>query len=254
MDAPLHRLRSERPFRPLDWRWQLAVQLHAGDLPPRCRDWADAPVVRAARFLAGRPDPVLAQALAVRDGPALDRSELEARLLAGQPEAAIATAVGLPRAVVRLSAALFVHVCDRLAARGWLLHHAVGETAFTGLEPGDTDGALKLAAVRLPGESFAVVVRYHRAGLDRVADRDAAAVPDAGERADLRAMRAWLWSPGPAAPDTDLRMWAARQPRAAAVPGVVAALAPPGSRAAAVLDLLSEPAGSRPAVEAVQAP
>ena len=124
----------QNPFRPLDWRWQLALHLieHPSLRRPR---WIDAPVRRARRFLLiqqkrlalgrtfrpERVDPLVHQALEVHHNQPRRRLELEARLLAGQDDETIAQPMALAPELVALFAGLFHDVRDHLPHRDYIL-------------------------------------------------------------------------------------------------------------------------------------
>src|SRR5688572_20659932 len=95
--------------RPIDRRIRLARHLVADDLPEFAPKWADDLVRRAANVLSGgqTDDEVIKSALDLQAGPVLDRSEVEARLLAFQGPADVALAMGLPVSVVDAYAQLF---------------------------------------------------------------------------------------------------------------------------------------------------
>jgi hypothetical protein len=118
-----------------DWRWQMGLRLAGGLKVPRA--WADPGIRRARRFAAAfRVDaagcllpavaaryPVEVETLRLKlTAPPAVRWEVEARVLAGQPAAEIARAVGRPAAVIRLYEDWFFGVRDRLAARSYVLH------------------------------------------------------------------------------------------------------------------------------------
>jgi hypothetical protein len=126
-------LQPDGPFRPPDYRWQLAGRAAAGAFVPA--EWVDAWVQTGQALLACPRDaaavpPPLAAAAAARElalaDPFSRRVEVEARLLAGQPVAAVAAPTGLTAAAVEAYAALFYAVADRLAARSYVVHAVVG--------------------------------------------------------------------------------------------------------------------------------
>lgn len=139
------------PLRPLPWRWQRALYLTAANrrLVPG-RD--DAPTVAAARFLAARragrdraalernwPGLQAARAL-VEAGDPRQRWEVEARLLSGTDDEAIAARCDLAPAAVRWYERLFFHVRDRLAAHDWIAARALGPGLWHGFSPYDLGG------------------------------------------------------------------------------------------------------------------
>jgi hypothetical protein len=146
------------PARPLDWRWRVAGHFRAGPRRLR-RPWDDPWSRRALRFVRaadrrglGHPglakaDPSLAGALTLRSVP--DRAlrlAVEARLLAGMDDEAIATRCGLPAAVVAAYEATFYAVRDRLGHADDLLFAAFGARLYDGGAGGDPVVAVKLLA------------------------------------------------------------------------------------------------------------
>ena len=117
------------PHRALEWRWIVAAFLARTGSRTRLR-WIDGPVRRAARFLrqAARPaksgrsrppgvDLAIARAESLRSGPAhATRSAVEALLLAGLDDRAIAAEVGLSPDVVDCFHGLFFDVRPILRA------------------------------------------------------------------------------------------------------------------------------------------
>jgi hypothetical protein len=145
--VPLH---PDRPDRPLDWRWRKAGRLLELDLRwSRRRD--DEPTREAKLYLAGlrrcrrdagrdalaRRMPAVAGAVALRDGEPRLRAAVEARLLAGLPIGVVAARSGLDPGIVERYENLFFNVVDRLGARGWLTHRAIGIHPGSGPTAGD---------------------------------------------------------------------------------------------------------------------
>jgi hypothetical protein len=150
------------PFAPPDRRWRRAFQLRAGRL--RARGLDDAWVRRARRFLAvlerhgddlDHPrvvaaDPLLAAALGLRatSTPHL-KHEVEARLLAGEGNAAIAAKVGLePRAVAAYHN-VFFDVRGGLGATDLVAAVILGPRLYRGEGYGDPELAARLVGWRL---------------------------------------------------------------------------------------------------------
>ncbi len=141
----LVRLSPDCPTRPVDWRWQKAgLLLDLGLRRLRRRD--DAPTREARRFLAAlrrcRGDahrrrlnermPGVAAAHALSTDPPARRWAVEARLLGGEPPAAIASKEGTTVEAVTRYEALVFNVSDRLGNRGYIAHAAIGQAAHPG--------------------------------------------------------------------------------------------------------------------------
>lgn len=186
MPTELYRLRPSAFYRPFDHRLQLAQRLVAGDLPAPARSWPDAVVERAAAVLRGDgPDAAIEAALRLRqDGPALDRGELDGRILAGHPSEDIATALNLPIDVVEVYGSLFFDV-SRSVDHRWL---AAGGAAV-GFGVTEPEALIRWAGYQgFVGE----VAQYFRQGLDKLAELTEG--PDlAGEEVEtMRSCRRWL--------------------------------------------------------------
>jgi hypothetical protein len=135
----------ESPFRPLDRRWQMAAYFDRNGRRTG-RKWADPWVLRAWRYLravrrAGTPerlpparrDPALVAALALRsDVEPLRRLAVEATLLAGMSDSAIARRTGLADEVIAAYEALFFDVRARLEATDHLVFLVVGPSLYDG--------------------------------------------------------------------------------------------------------------------------
>lgn len=130
--AGLLDLRPDGPFRPPDYRWQLAARLAAGERVPK--KWVDRWVRRAKQVLAARPGravkaPDLRAIEAARElaerGTYWQKVEVEARLLAAESAAAIAAKTGLTAAAVEAYAELFYAVADRLKHPGYIIHQVI---------------------------------------------------------------------------------------------------------------------------------
>jgi hypothetical protein len=125
------------PFRPVDWRSQLAHRLVGH--PTRARPArGDAWLRRAVRFVRaaerrGDPahpalaglDPAVAAAGRLRAGDPRLRLEVEARVLAGEDYAAVAARCGLDPAAVEAYVRLHFDLVDRLAARDYVVFAAL---------------------------------------------------------------------------------------------------------------------------------
>ena len=151
------------PTRPPHWRWEQARLLLEGRLRAnRRRD--DAWVLRARRFheaLAraggdpGHPrlarlDPAVLGAYRLRcSADARPRWEVEARLVAGQDDAAIADRLGVESGEIEAYEAIFYAVRDRLEALDWVAAVVFGPRAYVGLAAEDVDLLAKIVAYNL---------------------------------------------------------------------------------------------------------
>jgi hypothetical protein len=151
-------LQPESPYHPVDWRYRLAEAILSGRLPtPRRR--LDPWVRRAIRFLVDQVagtgdapcpgsallDPALLGAFQVRfSGDSRLRSELEARVLAGQSTAAIAALCGLPPEVVEAHVHVFFDLEGRLGASDYVSAVVIGVALHDG--PSTTDSLPKAFA------------------------------------------------------------------------------------------------------------
>jgi hypothetical protein len=140
------------PFRVPEWRWSRATHLnqtdrrldrrmddewvkHARDAQRRGRSNSQAATVRVAHEIwKGDPD---------------RRGEMEARLLAGDDDAAIAARMALPIEVIDAYAKVFFDVRPAVAAGAsdWVLAEAVGYTPFLGFTRPLPWASWRLAAV-----------------------------------------------------------------------------------------------------------
>ncbi len=155
-------LRTEAPFRPVDWRWEKARLMredprtasllrHQDDdwtrkakrfqeLYEACRDDYD-------RLLLVRKWPALVEAHDLRfkeDEKRLMRFEVEARLLASDPIERIAEKVGTAPAVVIWYEKVFFNVLDKLANTAYISHCVMGESAQAGMTERDYDVLWKM--------------------------------------------------------------------------------------------------------------
>jgi hypothetical protein len=158
MKAMIIDLQPESPNCPVDWRHRLAEAIFSGQ-PPPLRRRLDSWVRRAIRFLSDQAagkgdapcpgsallDPALLGAFQIRcSGDPRLRSELEARVLAGQTPVAIAALCGLPPEVVEAYEALYFNVRDRLGAADYISAIVIGLVPHEGLST--TDSLLKAFA------------------------------------------------------------------------------------------------------------
>jgi hypothetical protein len=160
MDMPDLDLRS--PFRPPWWRWGLAREhRRAGRLPARLDDrW----VRRARRVLSALAesggdldhprviavDPAVVAAYRFHSsGDARLRAEVEARLLAGQDDAAIASRVDLLVDVVGAYDRLFFDVREHFGAIDWIGAVVLGPRFLDGTGKGDPELAARIVGYTL---------------------------------------------------------------------------------------------------------
>jgi hypothetical protein len=160
--APRTDLLPGSPCRPPDWRWERAVQLARRD--DRRRHWDDDWVARARRVLAAlgrdgdhladaRPvrrrnsgvqgDPSVLGAHRLRNGDAIRRSGLEARLLANQGAGQIADRVGVAADVVEAYERLFYDVRGRLGCTDWIHAVAIGPGLYEAAGAGNLEALWK---------------------------------------------------------------------------------------------------------------
>jgi hypothetical protein len=122
------------PWRPVDWRWQLACLRARGER--RLRRLDDEAVRRAARFLrtiarlgrarAESHDPAVAAALRLHDVPdGWDRQAIECYILAGLDDSEIAARVGLPVETVEVYVELYFDVRSNLTSPDRVMFVAV---------------------------------------------------------------------------------------------------------------------------------
>jgi hypothetical protein len=141
-------LRREAPFRPVDWRWQMARLLREQSRRvSRRRDdeWVSLAKQFQTDLAACRDDwqlldlaekyPGVADARHMREdnGAECPRWEVEARLLAEDKPESIAARLALdPRAILAYEA-LFFNVQDRLHAQSWIVHTVMGRSIYANL-------------------------------------------------------------------------------------------------------------------------
>ncbi len=184
------------PFQDPAWRWRRCGYLLDHGRPP-CRTRDDDATRRAWRFRRSLADchtdadrgqlaldfPDLAEAHAVYTGEPLRRWELEARLLGGDPDEAVAARCGLSAAGVGAFHATFYEVRPRLHAAAYVVTVLIGEKAQHGLTADDHEPLLKIFGHGLGG-----------AGVDAVLDliREPPAVPMSLGDLDLPALNKLL--------------------------------------------------------------
>jgi hypothetical protein len=231
-----HRYRPDCPLAPPDWRWHRAGLLLEGRVRRR-RRIDDAAVRRALAFRRRsahgprrRPaaDPALAAAAGLWAAGGRRRAVLEAWLLSGLDDAAIAARCGLAPAAVAAYAATFFDVRGGLDDPAWARFVAVG------LDP---DGF-----VRDP-DTFLNEVAYQFGplGLEAALAEEAATSPGGSPAGPFGLLRSILATPaGAAGPLRWLAALeaatAARRARAAAAAGPV--VAPLATRVGAVVRAL----------------
>jgi hypothetical protein len=151
----------DSPFRPVAWRWQLALQAvdWARHLPPWLTDrWVDRAVqfisaLKACRTPRGKarlarrmPATHRAYQLSLAT-PSWQRWELEARLLAGETVRQIAGPTGLDPGTIKVYEQLFFNVFDRLKATSYIRNATIGPKLYTNPAELDIGAWWKLAAL-----------------------------------------------------------------------------------------------------------
>ena len=157
---PLYECLPNSPFRPVDWRWQLARSALAAGGPGPYARFVDDGVRRITRLLEraaalgglAHPDLALldtdlAAALAIRDDPGRGlRFAIETRILARQDDAAIAAATGVPVGVVAAYAESFYDARPRLDATDHVVAWIIGATWHRLLVEPDLEAYVQLDA------------------------------------------------------------------------------------------------------------
>lgn len=139
------------PFRSPEWRWLRAMHVH--QTGRRFDHRVDDEWVKHARDAvwgrghAGTPAAKVRAAREVWVGDPDCRGEIEARLLAGDGDAAVADRMALPEGVVAAYAEVFFCVRPTLKATDWVLSEAVGYSPFLGFTRELPWAAWRLAAV-----------------------------------------------------------------------------------------------------------
>lgn len=127
------------PARSPAWRWGRALRHVVDDLrfSTNRDDEATGRAVRFRRALTGcrtrrqwsglrRRDPALYAAYELFKATSRMRTEVEARLLAGQNAREIAVITGLSEDVIKVYEETFFHITDRLKAQDWVMAVAIG--------------------------------------------------------------------------------------------------------------------------------
>ena len=127
------------PFRPPDWRWRLGQYIVTQVTAPR-RPWFDKAVYRVVHYLRApgkrrtarsRVDADLERAILIHDdADPHARVELEARLMSGQDEAAIAGRLGLTPEMVDAYAATFFEVRGRQEHIDYIATNVLGSDFY----------------------------------------------------------------------------------------------------------------------------
>jgi hypothetical protein len=129
---------GRRPVSDLDDDTTRQAWLFRRALEPHCRDEAD-------RQQLAREVPDLFEAHSVyTSDPPMRRWEVEARLLGGGDDDAIAARCGLSAAGVRAFHDLFYEVRPHLQAGSYVINVLIGEKVHYGLKPDDHEQLLKL--------------------------------------------------------------------------------------------------------------
>ena len=171
---------TAQPPRPPSWRSRRAHALAEGGL--RAGRGDDEWVRRARRITlalsrhgesgGGAVDPRVAGAYRLDRGDRRLRTELEARLLAGQDDSEIALCMGLDPGAVAAYGALFFAVRDRIGATDWVAAQVFGARLYDGRGVGDDDLATKLIAYTFGPIALDALLGRPVAGVDvaRVAE------------------------------------------------------------------------------------
>jgi hypothetical protein len=145
-----------RPSGSPDWRWARASQLLEPGVRRHRRD--DGWVNRARRYRAAlarghagdprvaRADPAIHEACQLWRGLPRRRSEVEARLLAGQSDAEIAGKLNIEAGVVEAYESVFYDVRGGLGASDWVHLVVFGLRPDEAFDPGDAERIMKLYA------------------------------------------------------------------------------------------------------------
>ncbi len=148
----------KNPCRTVHWVWDRAKNIRSGG--PAFHRKLDGKWVAAAvklqtaldqsrsmqdRYLASlaQGGPFFAQCLWDKEQHP-QRWELEARILAGQPDDEIAQRLGTDADVIEAYEAIFFNVRPKLNNRGYVLHQAIGPAVARGLKDREVDAMWKL--------------------------------------------------------------------------------------------------------------
>lgn len=143
------------PFRPLDWRWQRAQEL--ANRPPADPEavepedlWTRLAAIVPLADGKGRDSCESTKAASAAAAIELHRTGgfacavLQARLLAGESDDAIAAKMGVNSEVVAAYEALFYSVRDRLSARDWIMGQVLRLYPLTPESRSDKTNLLRL--------------------------------------------------------------------------------------------------------------
>lgn len=151
--------RKASPVRPVDWRWRRAVALfNSKRNPDRFEDdkyvqaaWKFSSLLNKiedpweyyAKCLSNQP---LADAYEIYTQPEakIMRWELEARILAQGDIGSISEMSNLSPKCIKWYESLFFNVIDRIKNNSWIMHFAIGKSAFFGASERDLDVMWKL--------------------------------------------------------------------------------------------------------------
>jgi len=170
------------PFRETDWRWVRACQLV--DQDRRVRHLGDNYIRRACRYLrlqrAGDDYTIqlhLRDVSTARDinsrGDGRIRWAIEARLLAGESDDAIASKCGTDAATIDMYEHLFFSVRDRLDQSDYIVHHVMSPAVQSGLAEHDSEALWKMFGY-FAGVKVLDLIMYQfgpRGGAERPADQ-----------------------------------------------------------------------------------
>jgi hypothetical protein len=163
MDVTMFGASPHDPFKPLDRRWLRAGHLVESGLSPSPHHddaWVERAVAYRRALAACRDDedrlrlaerlPAVAEAHRLfTTALPLARAELEARLLAGESDDAIAAKMALTSAGVAAYQATFYCVRPRLRADGYIQGVVLGGTVHSGLAPDDREMLLRVCGYAL---------------------------------------------------------------------------------------------------------
>jgi len=162
LETSLLDLTPSSPCCPPNWRWLRAN--HAIATPKRLlrQLWGSKPldddVTDAIKYLRVREriDPARRTALqafndlvaaeTLNSSTSLRRTELEARLLAGEPHVDISRKTGFSLGIVKRYAALFYDVAERRTNPSYVVAELLPEEIHYAMREGDTDSLLKIFA------------------------------------------------------------------------------------------------------------
>ena len=190
--------RPDNPYRPVDWRWQLAAyvgEINNWTVPKSHRDHAlcratffrqhiTTRVSPAAKLYMLETDPACYEAWHIYsyDHDKSARWEVEARLLAKESLSDIAQKVAVSEEAIKIYESWFFNVLDRLESPGYITHQVFGRSIHQGLSSRNFDCLWKMYAYWLgPIALDAIIYQFNRpmppgntSGVNAALDNDAA--------------------------------------------------------------------------------